>query len=251
MPIVEQFLLHLFLWVVLPLLLIAVLAGPKRTKRFLERFWFNMTTSAQNPALVMERVVKEHEANIRSLKDVLRQAEGIQQEIAKNLRQCEEAMPALEKEAKELVAKGDDLGARAALSRLHLERRAAEGFRAQKAEEEARITQARRRLHLLELQLRQFELNRRILLNQLAEAKTVEQQYALANRFDPYNAVGAWMRTEGMVAEERDAARILDQLYAQTTDLPAGGQPALIDPEMVEADLARLKAEAGGKHTAE
>jgi chromosome segregation ATPase len=230
MPIVEQFLLHLFLWVVLPLLLIAVLAGPKRTKRFLERFWFNMTTSAQNPALVMERVVKEHEANIRSLKDVLRQAEGIQQEIAKNLRQCEEAMPALEKEAKELVAKGDDLGARAALSRLHLERRAAEGFRAQKAEEEARITQARRRLHLLELQLRQFELNRRILLNQLAEA---------------------WMRTEGMVAEERDAARILDQLYAQTTDLPAGGQPALIDPEMVEADLARLKAEAGGKHTAE
>ncbi len=105
--------------------------------------------------------------------------------------------------------------------------------------------QARRRLHLLELQLRQYEVGRSILLNQLAEARTVEQQYALASQFDPFSAVAGWLRAEGMVQEASQNARAVEQVYHDTADLPLGGRPVHIDPELLDAQLAQLKAQVG------
>src|SRR5207253_2339861 len=112
-----------------------------------------------------------------------------------------------------LAAADDDLGARAALYKLNLERLAVGGFREQLQQQRVRIDQARRRLHLLELQLRQYEVGRTVLLSQLAEAKTVEQQYALANQFDPFSAVAAWVRAEGTVQQATQNARAAEQVY--------------------------------------
>jgi phage shock protein A len=106
-----------------------------------------------------------------------------------------------------------------------------------------RIDQARRRLHLLELQLRQYEVGRSILLAQLAEAKTVEQQYALASQFDPFSAVAAWTRAEGSVQQAAQTARAAEQVFTDTADLPLNGQPIRIDPVLLDHQLAELKAQ--------
>jgi phage shock protein A len=242
-------LIALFLLVVMPLALIALIAGPKRTSRFLNRFWAGLFGGPEDPARVFDKVVHGHQRNIRTLRGLLEQSREIQAEIARDLRRCQEAIPGLEREAKNLVARGDDQGARAILSRLHLERNAAASFREQQAQQSERITQTQRRLHLLELQLRQYELNRRILLNQLAEARTLEQQYTLANQFDPDNAIGAWMRTEGIVEEEVENVRALEQVHREVADLPLGGRPAKVDSASIEAELAHLKTQTGPEQT--
>ena len=105
-----------------------------------------------------------------------------------------------------------------------------QGFQEQLALQKARIDQGRRRLHLLELQLRQYEVGRSILLAQLAEAKTVEQQYALASQFDPFSTVAAWNRAEGSVHQAAQNAQAAEQVFEDTADLPLNGQPVRIDP---------------------
>ena len=79
------------------------------------------------------------------------------------------------------------------------------------------------------------------LLAQLAEARTVEQQYALASQFDPFSAVAAWNRAEGSVQEAALNARAVEQVYRDTADLPLTGQPVRIDQETLERQLAELK----------
>ena len=103
------------------------------------------------------------------------------------------------------------------------------------------IAESRRRLYLLELQLRQFEVGRSILLSQLAAAKTLEQQYAIANQFDPFSAVANWSRAEGMVQDKAITARAVERVHADTNDLAAPGTPE-VDPIVLEAQLAELKA---------
>src|SRR5262249_51868919 len=152
----------------------------------------------------------------------------------------------LEREVREMVRTGDDLGARAALYKLNLERLAIQGFQTQLAQQKERIDQTRRRLHLLELQLRQYEVGRSILLSQLAEAKTVEQQYALANQFDPFSAVAAGVRTEGDVQQAARDARAAERVLTDTADLPLSGQAVRIDPELLDAQLAELKEQMRG-----
>jgi phage shock protein A len=144
-----------------------------------------------------------------------------------------------------MVKANDDLGARAALYKLNLERLAVQGFQAQLTQQKERIDQTRRRLHLLELQLRQYEVGRSILLSQLAEARTVEQQYALANHFDPFSAVAAWVRTEGEVQQAAQNARATGQVLTDSADLPLTGQPIHIDPELLDAQLRELKEQLG------
>jgi phage shock protein A len=239
----ELFLLRLVVWVGLPLVLIALAVGPARSWRLLRKCWGWVDDRRHEPSQVLGRVVKEHEKNIKALREVLRQAEAAQSEIVRNTRRSEDNITALEQEARNMAAANDDLGARAALYKINLERLAVQGFREQLAQQKVRIDQARRRLHLLELQLRQYEVGRSILLSQLAEAKTVEQQYALASQFDPFSAVAAWLRAEGTVQQAAHSARAAEQVYHDTADLPLTGQPVRIDPELLDAQLAQLKAE--------
>src|SRR5579884_1689327 len=235
------FLLRAIVWVVVPLVLIVAAVGPARTWRFLESIWGWFTDRRHEPTAVLNRVVREHEKNIQALREVLRQAEVAQADIIRNNRRSEENIAALEREAREAVRGGDDLGARAALYKLNLERLAVHGFQTQLDEQKTRIDQTRRRLHLLELQLRQYEVGRSILLSQLAEARTVEQQYALANQFDPFSAVAAWVRAEGDVRQVASDARAAGQVLDDTAELPLNEQPVAIDPEMLDAQLAELK----------
>jgi len=239
-----ELLLRLGLWVVLPALLVVAVVGPRRSWQALRRLWAWLTDSRHEPTEVLNRVVREHEKNIEQLKGVLGQSESARAEILRNARKSEDNIVALELEARTAVARDDDLGARAALYKLHLERLAVAGFKEQLSRQEERIDQARRRLHLLELQLRQYEVGRTILLAQLAEAKTVEQQYALASQFDPFSAVAAWNRAEGTVHQAATAARAVERALADTADLPLGGQPVRIDPALLDAQLAELKARA-------
>ena len=162
---------------------------------------------------------------------------------SRNTKKSEDNVTALQREARSLAAADDDLGAKAALYKINLEVMALQGFRQQQKEQRERIDQARRRLHLLELQLRQYEVGRSILLAQLAEAKTVEQQYALATQFDPTGAVAAWNRAEGEVDQAAKATRAIERVYQDTADLPLTGQTARIDPDLLDRQLAELKAQ--------
>jgi phage shock protein A len=235
------FLLRALVWVVAPLVLIVAAVGPARTWGFFQRIWNWFFDSRHEPTAVLNRVVREHEKNIQALREVLRQAEAAQADIIRNSRRSEDNITAVEREARDAVRNGDDLGARAALYKLNLERVAVQGFQAQLEQQKTRIDQARRRLHLLELQLRQFEVGRSILLSQLAEARTVEQQYALANQFDPFSAVAAWVRAEGDVRQAASDARAAGQVLDDTAELPLNEQPVVLSPEMLDAQLAELK----------
>lgn len=238
----ELFLLRLLVWGGVPLLLLALAVGPSRTRHFFRRLWAWIDDRRQEPTQVLNRVVAEHEKGIRQLKDVLVQSESAQADILRNLRKSEENVTALEREARQFAALDDDVGARAALHKLNLERLAIQGFKDQLTAQKLRLDQARRRLHLLELQLRQYEVGRSILLAQLAEAKTVEQQYALASQFDPFSAVAAWNRAEGSVQQVSRDARAVEQVLADTADLPLSAEPVRIDPELLDLQLAELKA---------
>jgi phage shock protein A len=237
----ELFFLRVFLWGVVPLLLVALIIGPVRSWRLLRKSWGWLVDVRHEPAEVLNRVVREHEKNIRALRDALRQAEAAQADIIHNNQRSVESITVLEREAREMVGASDDLAARAALYNLNLERLAVQSFQAQLAQQKERIDQTRRRLHLLELQLRQYEVGRSILLSQLAEAKTVEQQYALANQFDPFSAVAAWLRAEDDVRQAAQNARAAEQVLTDTADLPLSQQAVRIDPEVLDAQLAELK----------
>jgi phage shock protein A len=239
----EVALLRMLVWGVAPLLLVAVAVGPSRSWRVLRRVWAWIDDRRHEPTEVLNRVVREHEKNIRQLKDVLSQSETAHSEIVRNLQKSEEAMGRLDRESRAAALADDDLGARAALYKINLERLAVQGFREQLALQRERIDQARRRLHLLELQLRQYEVGRSILLAQLAEAKTVEQQYALASQFDPFSAVAAWNRAEGSVHQAARSAKAVEQVFEDTADMPLSGQPVRIDPGLLDVQLAELKAE--------
>ncbi|HEY7327524.1 MAG TPA: PspA/IM30 family protein [Gemmataceae bacterium] len=235
------FLLRALVWVIVPLVLIVLAVGPARSWRFLQKLWGWFIDRRHEPTAVLNRVVREHEKNIQALREVLRQAEAAQADIVRNSRRSEDNIAVLEREARDAVRNGDDLGARAALYKVNLERLAVQGFQGQLDQQKTRIDQARRRLHLLELQLRQYEVGRSILLSQLAEARTVEQQYALANQFDPFSAVAAWVRAEGDVRQATSDARAAGQVFDDTADLPLNAQPVVIDPEMLDEQLAELK----------
>ena len=111
------------------------------------------------------------------------------------------------------------------------------------------MAETRRRLYLLELQLRQYEVGRSILLSQLAEAKTVEQQYAIANNFDPFNAVAHSRTAEGMVQDRSLNARAVEQVLTDVAEIPLTGQPAQIEPAALDAQLAESKARSASSST--
>jgi hypothetical protein len=75
----------------------------------------------------------------------------------------------------------------------------------------------------------------------LAEAKGVEQQYAIASQFDPFNAVADWQRAEGMVHEQALVARAKERVHADTSEVVSGNAVPDLDPAMLEAKLAELR----------
>ena len=237
----ELLLLRLVMWVGIPLFLLVLAVGPARVRRALQQARKWLLERRLDPQEVLTRVVRQHEEHVASVRQALARAEATEADIVQNLRKSEENITALEKEALERAKQGDDLGARAALYKVNLERQAVESFQTHRARQQQHIGDARRRLYQIELQLRQYEVGRSILLSQLAEARTVEQQYAIASHFDPYNAVANWQKAEGVVQEKALSARAVEQVYADTLDLPAAA-PAAVDPVALDAQLAELMA---------
>jgi phage shock protein A len=241
MGFLEVLLRYLALWVVPPLALMVLVLGPARVTRWVKQGWRWLWERRDNPEQILADVVAQHEAHVEALRSALEQAEKTEAEIVRNIQRCQRALPELEAEAQRLTAKGDDLGARAALYKLNLERAALASFEQHLERQRESIAESRRRLYLLELQLRQFEVGRSILLSQLAAAKTLEQQYAIANQFDPFSAVANWSRAEGMVQDKAITARAVERVHADTNDLAPPGAPE-VDPIVLEAQLAELKA---------
>jgi phage shock protein A len=149
----------------------------------------------------------------------------------------------LEAEATRRTSEGDELGARAALYKKQLEQSAIENFREQLERHCGMMAESRHRLFMLELQLRQYEVGRSILLSQLAQAEKTEEQYAIARQFDPFNAVANWQKAEGLVLEKSLNARAKERVYVDTTDVDVPYPSAAIDPAVLEAQLAALRAQ--------
>jgi len=238
----ELLLLRVALWVVPPLLLVVLAIGPARVGRWCKQSWRWLWERCEDPEQILAEVVGQHEAHIGALREALRQAEKTEIDIVRNIQKSEKDMPELEAEARRLTAKGDDLGARAALYKLNLEQAAVDSFKQHLAHQREHIAESRRRLYLLELQLRQFEVGRSILLSQLAEAKTLEQQYAIANQFDPFSAVANWVKAEGLVQEKAINARAAERVHADTSDVATPSATPQVDSVMLDAQLAELKA---------
>jgi phage shock protein A len=233
------------LWVAVPLFLVIMVIGPARVFSALSRFWSWLWKRRLDPEEILSHVVHQHEQHIADLRKALSRSETAESEIARNIATSHKNIAGLEEEARTHVARADDLGARAALYKLNLERLAVKSFEEHLLRQRRQISEARRRLYLLELQLRQYEVGRSILLSQLAEAKTVEQQYAIASNFDPFSAVAHWQEAEGIVQEKTLTARAVEQVYADVAEIPLSAQPAHVEPGVLDAQLAELKAQLG------
>lgn len=242
MRFLELILLRLILWVGVPLLLLVLIVGPAKVKSTWRRTWKWLWERRLDPQEVLTRVVHQHEAHVAALRQALAQAEDTEKEIGRNLKKSEDSLAHLDTEAQHLAEKGDDLGARAALYKLNLEKQAVVSFTEQRERQQRHIAEARRRLYQVELQLRQYEVGRSILLSQLAEARTVEQQYAIIHHFDPFQAVANWQKAEGIVQEKALSARAVERVYSDTLDVPAVNHSATIDQAELDAQLAQLKA---------
>lgn len=241
MRLIELFLLRSFLLVGLPLLLVVLLVGPRRLSGGLKRAWQWLWMRRLEPEEILAQVVKQHEENVAAVRHVIEQAEAAEAEILHGIEQSERNVAALENDSARLAAGAEENAARETLYRLNLEKLALESFREQLARQREVIADNRRRQFMLELRLRQYEVGRSILLSQLAEAEQVEQQYTIARQFDPFNAVADWQKAEAAVQEKTLNAKALERVQSDIADLAAGSQ-ADIDPNLVERQLARLRA---------
>lgn len=242
MRFLELIVLRLVLWVGVPVLLLVLMVGPARVRAAWRRAWKWLWERRLDPQEILTRVVEQQEAHVAGLRRALAQAEWAETDIARNLKKSQANVDSFETEARELAELGDDLGARAALYKLNLEKQAVAAFLEQRERQQRHITESRRRLYQVELQLRQYEVGRSILISQLAEARTVEQQYAIIHHFDPFQAIASWQKAEGLVQEKSLSARAVEQVYSDTVDLPSVNRQANVDPAELDAQLAELKA---------
>lgn len=243
MGFLDAVLLRLLVWVAAPLTLLILAIGPRRVGRWCRQFWNWLWMKRMDPEEILTRVVRDQEKRIGALRAALARSETAERDIARNLQKSQENIAQLENEARGYVAKSDDIDARAALYKLNLERQAVATFQEQLGQQRRDVTEARRRLHGLELQLRQYEVGRSILLSKLAEARTVQQQFAIAKDFDPFSAVANWQKAEGMVQEKALTARAVEQVYSDVAESPLTGQLVQVDQAELDAQLAKLKSE--------
>ncbi len=242
MGIIDRLLVRLILWFGLPVLLLLLVVGPRKLWRAIGFSWHWLFQRRLQPEELLSHVLRQHQDHIAAVRRALAQAEAVEAELRDHVRRSDDNATALEAEAREHVARQDDLGAKAALYKLNLERKAIESFQEQLARQSNLISESRRRLYLLELQLRQYEVGRGILLSQLAEAKSTEQQFAIANGFDPFNAIADWKKAEGIVQEKAINARAMERVYVDTTELTATANPTAIDIPLLESQIAQLRA---------
>ncbi len=241
----EVILLRGFLWVGLPLLLVVLTTGPRRCWRAVTRGWDWMWRKRLEPEEVLGQVVKQYQDLVAGLARTLDKSKEAEQDILRNITTSENNLTALEESARKAAEAHDDLEAKALLYKRNLERTALDTFRTQRERQNRQIDDLRKHLYLVELQLRQYEVGRSILLSQLAEAKTAEQQYAIASQFDPFSAVANWKKAEDMVEEKQLTARAAERVYADLLEVPltapasAGGPE--VDPEALETQLRQLK----------
>jgi phage shock protein A len=244
MRFIEFLFLRGVLFVGLPVLLAVLLIGPARVWKSLKKVGYFLFRSRLEPEQILARVVRQHEQHVAQVRKALTQAENTELAIRAQLTEGENQAAALESEAQTLASRGDDLGARGALFKLNLERQAVDNFRRQAERQQSLIADSRKRLFQIELQLRQYELGRSILLSQLAQAKTVEQQYAIAQEFDPFNAISTWREAEGLVHEKAIQAQAIERVYNDIHEPPA---LEAVDAATLEAQLAELKARLPGQ----
>jgi phage shock protein A len=242
MRILEFVILRLLLWVALPGALGVLLIGPARVKGWFTRLGKWLFDKRLDPEQILTEVVRQQEKRITALRQALSRSENAEADITRHIASSNANIATLEAEARTLAAQQDDLGARAALYKLNLERQAVKSFEEQLQKQKQHVAESRRRLYLIELQLRQYEVGRSILLSQLAEAQTVEQQFAIANNFDPFSAIANWHQAEGIVQEKALTARAAERVYSDIVELPPVAQPAQHDATALEAQLAELKA---------
>lgn len=242
MRFIELVLLRAVLFIGLPILLVSLAIGPRRLWSKVKQGWKWLWTRRLEPEEILTQVVAQHEDLVRKVNHVIAQAELAEKEILRNVEQGERNIASLEQEARSLAAAGDDAAAREALYKLGLEKLASESFREHLENQRQVISESRRRRFLLELQLRQYEVGRSILLSQLAEAEEVEQQYAIASHFDPFNAVADWQRAEGMVQEKALNAKALERVQNDMAELVEGGNAAHVDMAMLDAQLTELRS---------
>jgi len=243
MAFVEYFLLRLLLWLGLLSALVALAVGPRRLRSGIKRIWSIVFRKRLDPEEILTNVVLQHEQHVKAVREALGKAEVAEAALRANLKQSEEHVPVLDAEAKRLASEGDELGARAALYKKQLEQSAIENFREQLERHCGMIAESRHRLFMLELQLRQYEVGRSILLSQLAQAEKTEEQYAIARQFDPFNAVANWQKAEGLVLEKSLNARAKERVYVDTTDMDVRYPSSAIDPAVLESQLADLRAQ--------
>lgn len=243
MPFVEYFLLRLVLWVGLLAALVTLAVGPSKLKRGIKRIWSIAFRKRLDPEEILTQVVLQQEQHVKAVRAAIAKAEVAEAAIRDNLRQSEEHVPVLEAEAERLATAGDELGARAALYKKQLEQSAIESFREHLERHCKMIAESRHRLFMLELQLRQYEVGRSILLSQLAQAETTEEQYQIARHFDPFHAVSTWQQAEGLVLEKSLNARAKERVYADTAEMTMSYPNSAIDPSVLEAQLAELRAQ--------
>jgi phage shock protein A len=242
MRFVELMILRTILWIGLPLLLVALAIGPKRLWRNVRQGWQWLWMKRLEPEEILSQVVKQHEELVDGVNRVISQAEAAEAEIQRNIEQGERNVASLDEESRVLATRHDDAAAREALFKLSLEKSAIDNFRQQLERQQQVIAESRRRRFLLELQLRQYEVGRSILLSQLAEAKGVEQQYAIASQFDPFNAVADWQRAENMVQEKSLLAKARERVQSDIAEPGAVRPPAQVDPAVLDAQLAELRS---------
>jgi phage shock protein A len=242
MRILEFAILRLILWVALPGALGVLLIGPSRVKGWFTRLGKWLWDKRLDPEQILTEVVRQQEKRIAALKQALSRCETAETDIAQHIAKSTENIATLEEEARTQAGQRDDLGARAALYKLNLERQAVKSFDEQLGKQKQHVTESRRRLYLAELQLRQYQVGRSILLSQLAEAQTVEQQFAIANNFDPFSAIANWQEAEGIVQEKTLTARAAEKVYSDIVEMPPVDQPAQQDGAALDAQLAALKA---------
>jgi phage shock protein A len=214
MRLFEYLILRGLLFVGVPVLLVVMAVGPARCREILGRLWSQLWQRKQEPEEVIEQVVKQYREMVRVLEQTLDRARIADEALDRNIRQSEGNLASLESEAHAAAKRNDEMTAKGIVAKATLERQALEVFRDQRARHARQIDEIRSNLHATELQLRQYEVGRELLLSQLAEAKSVEQQYRIASEFDPFSAVANWRKAETMVEEKQITARVMSRVAA-------------------------------------
>lgn len=213
MPRLFEFLiLRGLLFVGLPVLLALVVLGPRRCRSIVDRGWSWLWRRKQEPEEVLEQVVSQYREVVAALTATLEHARTADQTLDRSIRQSETNLETLAADARRSAERGDDLESKGVTFKIELERKALDSFREQRVRHARQIDEIRRNLYAAELQLRQYEVGREVLLSQLAEAKTVEQQYRIASAFDPFSAVASWRKAENMVEEKQLSARVIGRV---------------------------------------